>query len=74
MGGLTRSPRLRIVALVVGSLAGLAMIVVGCTSVTEGAPKVNRRRRTPVQGVGFGVGGGVGRIVQRAASPSGGSR
>lgn len=41
MGGLTRSPRLRIVALVVGSLAGLAMIVVGCTSVTDGSPKVN---------------------------------
>jgi hypothetical protein len=41
MGGLPRSPRLRIVALVVGSLAGLAMIVVGCTSVTEGSPKVN---------------------------------
>ena len=41
MGGLTRTPRLRIVALVVGSLAGLAMIVVGCTSVTEGSPKVN---------------------------------
>lgn len=40
-GGLTRSPRLRIVALVVGSLAGFAMIVVGCTSVTEGAAKVN---------------------------------
>jgi hypothetical protein len=29
------------VALVVGSLAGLAMIVVGCTSVTGGAPTVN---------------------------------
>ena len=41
MGGLTRSLRLRIVALVVGSVAGLAMIVVGCTSVTEGSPKVN---------------------------------
>jgi hypothetical protein len=41
MGGLTRSLRLRIVALVVGSLAGLAMIVVGCSSVTEGSPKVN---------------------------------
>jgi hypothetical protein len=41
MGGLTRSPRLRIVALVVGSLAGLAIIVVGCTSVTEGSPQVN---------------------------------
>jgi hypothetical protein len=41
MGGLTRSPRLRIVALVVGSLAGVAMIIVGCTSVTEGSPNVN---------------------------------
>ena len=41
MGGLTRSLRLRIVAPVVGSLAGLAMIVVGCASVTEGSPKVN---------------------------------
>jgi hypothetical protein len=41
MGGLTRSLRLRIVALVFGSLAGLAMIVVGCSSVTEGSPKVN---------------------------------
>jgi hypothetical protein len=41
MGGLTRSPRLRIVALVVGSLAGIAMIIVGCSSVTEGSPKVN---------------------------------
>jgi len=28
-------------ALGVGSLAGLAMIIVGCTSVTEGSPKVN---------------------------------
>ena len=41
MGGLTRSPRPRIVALVVGSLAGVAMIIVGCTSVTDGSPKVN---------------------------------
>ena len=41
MGGLTRSLRLRIVAPVVGSLAGLAMIVVGCTSVTEGSAKFN---------------------------------
>ena len=41
MGGLTRSPRPRIVARVVGSLAGLAMIIVGCTSVTDGSPKVN---------------------------------
>ena len=41
MGGLTGSSRMRIVALVVGSLAGLAMIIVGCTSVTEGSPTVN---------------------------------
>ncbi len=41
MGGLTRSPRPRVVALGVGSLAGFAMIVVGCTSVTEGSPTVN---------------------------------
>ena len=41
MGGLTRSPRLRILALVVGVLAGFAMIVVGCTSVTQGSPTVN---------------------------------
>jgi hypothetical protein len=40
-GALTRSWRLRIVAQVVGSLAGLAMIIVGCSSVTEGSPKVN---------------------------------
>jgi hypothetical protein len=42
MGGRTGSTRLRIIALVVGSLAGLAMVVVGCTSVTEGSPKGNR--------------------------------
>ncbi|MDX1881868.1 hypothetical protein [Mycolicibacterium sp. 120270] len=41
MGGLTWSPRPRIVALVIGSLATLAMIIVGCTSVTTGSPKVN---------------------------------
>lgn len=41
MGGLTRSPRARAVALVIGSLAGLAMIIVGCTSVTTGSAKVN---------------------------------
>ena len=41
MGGLTGSPRLRIVALVLGSLAALAMIIVGCSSVTEGTPTVN---------------------------------
>ncbi len=41
MGGLTGSKRLRIVALVVGGLAGLAMIIVGCSSVTEGTPKFN---------------------------------
>jgi len=41
MGGLTRSPQLRIVAPVVGSLAGIAMIIVGCTSVTGGSARVN---------------------------------
>ncbi len=41
MGGVTGSLQLRIVALVVGSLAVLAMIVVGCSSVTKGAPTVN---------------------------------
>jgi len=41
MGGLTGSPRLRIAALVLGSLAALAMVIVGCSSVTEGTPKVN---------------------------------
>ena len=41
MGGLTRSPRPRVVALGLGSLAGFAMIVVGCTSVTSGSPTVN---------------------------------
>lgn len=41
MGGLTRSPRLRGVALGLGSLAALAMIVVGCTSVTQGTATVN---------------------------------
>jgi PBP1b-binding outer membrane lipoprotein LpoB len=33
--------RLRIAALVVGTLAALAMIIVGCSSVTEGSPKVD---------------------------------
>ena len=33
--------RLRIAALVVGSLAAAAMIIVGCSSVTEGSPKVD---------------------------------
>ena len=40
MGGMTGSLQLRIVALVVGCLAVLAMIVVGCSSVTEGKPTV----------------------------------
>ncbi len=34
--------RLRIAALVVGGLAALAMIIVGCSSVTEGAPTVDK--------------------------------
>jgi hypothetical protein len=33
--------RLRIIALVIGGLAALAMIIVGCSSITEGTPKVN---------------------------------
>lgn len=41
MGGVSGSLRLRIVALVVGSLAVLAMVVVGCSSMTKGTPKVN---------------------------------
>jgi PBP1b-binding outer membrane lipoprotein LpoB len=41
MGGVTGSLQVRIVALVVGSLAVLAMIIVGCSSVTEGTPTVN---------------------------------
>lgn len=32
---------LRIIALVIGSLAALAMIIVGCSSITEGTPKVD---------------------------------
>jgi hypothetical protein len=37
-----RSPkRLRIAALVMGSLAALAMVIVGCNSVTEGTAKVD---------------------------------
>ena len=41
IGGLTGWPRPRIVAQVVGSLAGLAMIIVGCASVTDGSPTIN---------------------------------
>jgi hypothetical protein len=37
----TGSSQLRMVALVVGTLAVVAMIIVGCSSVTEGTPKVN---------------------------------
>jgi hypothetical protein len=33
--------RLRIAALVIGSLAATAMIIMGCSSVTEGSPKVD---------------------------------
>jgi hypothetical protein len=41
MGGVVGSLQLRIIALVVGGLAVLAVIVVGCSSVTQGTPKVN---------------------------------
>jgi hypothetical protein len=40
-GGLART-RLRIAALVVGGLAATAMIVVGCTSVTQGTAQIDR--------------------------------
>jgi hypothetical protein len=41
IAGLSRK-RLRIVALVIGSLAAVAMIIVGCTSVTQGSAKIDR--------------------------------
>ena len=34
--------RLRIVGLVIGSLAAMAMIIVGCTSVTQGSAEIDR--------------------------------
>ena len=40
-GGLGRT-RLRIVALVLGILAAAAMIIVGCTSVTQGSAEIDR--------------------------------
>jgi hypothetical protein len=40
-GGLGRK-RLRIAALAVGSMAGVAMIIVGCTSVTQGTAEIDR--------------------------------
>ncbi|HTF07926.1 MAG TPA: hypothetical protein VK659_07125 [Asanoa sp.] len=41
IGGLSHK-RLRIAALVMGSLAAMAMIIVGCSSVTSGTPTVDR--------------------------------
>ena len=41
IGGLSHK-RLRIAALVMGILAAMAMIIVGCTSVTSGSPTVDR--------------------------------
>jgi hypothetical protein len=41
IGGLSHK-RLRIAALTVGSLAAMAMIIVGCNSVTSGSPTVDR--------------------------------
>ena len=41
IGGLSHK-RLRIAALVMGSLAAMAMIMVGCNSVTSGSPTVDR--------------------------------
>ncbi len=40
-GWLFGAPRLRIAALVMGSLAALAMVIVGCSSVTQGTAKVD---------------------------------
>jgi hypothetical protein len=40
-GGLGRK-RLRIAALAVGSMAAVAMIIVGCTSVTQGSAEIDR--------------------------------
>ncbi|MGV0800083.1 hypothetical protein ABQF26_24140, partial [Mycolicibacterium elephantis] len=40
IGGLLQK-RLRIAALVVGSLAAVAMIIVGCSSVTDGTARVD---------------------------------
>jgi len=41
IAGLSRK-RLRIVGLVIGSLAAMAMIIVGCTSVTQGSAEIDR--------------------------------
>jgi hypothetical protein len=41
IAGLSRK-RLRIAALVIGSLAATAMIIVGCTSVTQGSAQIDR--------------------------------
>ena len=41
IGGLSRK-RLRIGALVIGILATMALVIVGCNSVTSGSPTVNR--------------------------------
>ena len=41
IAGLSRK-RLRIVAQVIGSLAAMAMIIVGCTSVTRGSAEIDR--------------------------------
>ena len=41
IGWLCGARRLRIAALVMGSLATLAMVIVGCTSVTDGTAKVD---------------------------------
>ena len=41
IAGVSRN-RLRVAALVVGILAGIAMVIVGCTSVTQGSPEIDR--------------------------------
>lgn len=42
IGGGDTGRRLRLVALVFGSIATAAMVIVGCTSVTQGSPEVDR--------------------------------
>lgn len=42
IGGGDAGRRLRLVALVFGTIAAAAMVIVGCTSVTQGAAKVDR--------------------------------
>ena len=66
IGWLFGAPRLRIAALVMGSLAALAMVIVGCSSVTQGTAKVDAAEAPGIPGIGVGVDRGVGRLLERA--------